>query len=380
LSVNETHPKKVWILAGEASGDLYGARLAEELQRQSPGVTIQGMGGTAMREAGVDILVDSTELGVVGLVEVLKHYPMFRRIFHDLVARAEAARPDRVVLIDYPGFNLRFAARMKPLGIEVVYYISPQVWAWGKRRIPKTANLLHRMLVIFPFEQQVFADVGLDTVFVGHPLVELMAARRDPLAERDPNLILLLPGSRISEVERLLMPLLETAALLQTQNADFRFVLPTPRPALTQWIETWLAAHPGVADGITLELVTGETEHWMQRAIAGIAASGTVTVQSAILGLPLVVVYKVNPLTYLIGRALVDVPYITMVNLVAEDEVFEEFIQGAVQPPRLCDAIQAILPDGARYAATQAGMATAVDRLQAEGDASVAAAQAVLAP
>jgi lipid-A-disaccharide synthase len=336
--------KKVWILAGESSGDMYGAQLAEELRLLDSTLSIQGMGGSVMATSGVEILVDSTELGVVGFVEVLKHLPVFRAIFAQLVNQADAERPDVVVLIDYPGFNIRFARKMKKLGIPVVYYVSPQVWAWGKRRIPELANLCVRMLVIFPFEEAVYANVDLDTRFVGHPLVRILHEQCPERTERDEKLILLLPGSRFSEVDRLTVPLLETAVAMHAKNPSYRYVVAAPRAAV------------------------GER----------IAASGTVTMQAAILGLPLVVVYRLNPLTYWLGKRLIDVPYITMANLVIDEALFEEFIQGDVQPSLLCAALQRILPGGDRRDEVVAGMDRVIAALGGAGNASKTAAEAVL--
>lgn len=364
----------IWIMAGEASGDLYGGRLAEELRMRQPGVTLKGMGASHMHEAGVDCLVDSTELGVVGVIEVLKHYPMFRRVFRQLVTKAEQERPDAVVLIDYPGFNVRFAKQLHARGIPVIYYISPQVWAWGKRRIPLLARIVQRMLVIFPFEVDVYKDTGLDTRFVGHPLVNIMEEQREWGLEREADLVLLLPGSRRSEIERLLEPILESAAHAKAMNPALRFVICCPREHIAALIKDRVRAHPRVR----AEVVVGETVHWMQRASAGIAASGTVTVQAAILGLPLVVVYRVNAITYLIARALVKIEYITMVNLIAEQEVFEEYIQGDVCPRDIANSLCTILPGGTRRAAALDGIATAVGRLRSSEDASAAAARSIL--
>lgn len=363
---------KIWIIAGEESGDIYGARLATELRSLAPNLIIEGMGGQQMKKAGVTIVVDSAEMGVVGLVEVIKRLPMFYRVFHGLVRRASQEQPRVVVLIDYPGFNLRFAREMKRLQIPVVYYISPQVWAWGRRRIPEIARLVARMLVIFPFEKKIYDQVGLDTRFVGHPLVEIAKDQIDPTVKRDANLVLLLPGSRASEVDRLLVPIIRTAQRLYRENQSLRFAMALPRPAIQARVERIIAKLPSI--DIPLTIRSGETELWMQRATAGIAASGTVTVQSAIMGLPLVVVYRVHPFTYFLGRILVKVPYITMVNLIAGETVFEEFLQGQVHPDFLAPAVKRILPGGERAEATLTKMQTTVQRLSAKDNASRTAA------
>ncbi len=367
--------RKVWIFAGETSGDMYGAELARELQSLDPGLTIQGMGSSCMADAGVDIMVDSTELGVVGYVEVLKQYPLFRKIFNDLVARAERDRPDVVVLIDYPGFNLRFAEQMHARGIKVVYYISPTVWAWGKRRKPKLAKFCRHMLVIFPFEADVYDDVDLKTTFVGHPLVHILR-REAPPADRDPNLVVLLPGSRFSEVNRIFGPMLETATALHRQHPAMTFVVTAPRPAIADRLRDQIRQF---APDITVDVAVGEANAWLRRGIAGIAASGTITVQAAILGLPLVVVYRMNPITYMLGRMLVKIPYFTMVNLVTDRLVFEEFIQGEVKADTLAPALERILPGGDRRDEAMAGIRDCVERLGGEDNASRIAAEAVLA-
>ncbi|MEI8079219.1 MAG: lipid-A-disaccharide synthase, partial [bacterium] len=364
----------LWILAGEASGDLYGARLAEELRRQAPTVALRGMGGAAMRAAGVELLVDSSTLGVIGLVEVLRHLRTFLRIFKELVAQAAAERPAAVVLIDYPGFNLRFARQMKALGIPVVYYVSPQVWAWGRGRIPEIARLVRRMLVLYPFEVEVYRGTGLDVRFVGHPLLEIMDARREPGLVRELDTMLLLPGSRHGEIARLLPPMLETVRWLRARRPELQFVLAAPNDGIAARCRARLVAAGETA--VTIEV--GRTQYWLQRAGTGLAASGTVTVEAAILGLPLVVVYRVNPVTYWLGRWLVKIPFFTMVNLVAGKRVYEEFLQGAVQAARLGPALAAILPGGPRRAEVTVGMGEAVTALGGGGHASAEAARLVL--
>lgn len=370
--------KTIWIFAGESSGDLYGGRLATALHALAPDLALRGMGGSAMRAAGVEIMVDSSNLGVVGFIEVFKHLGTFFRIFNGLVARAARERPDVVVLIDYPGFNLRFAKKLHGLGIPVVYYISPQVWAWGKRRIPEIARLVRKLLVIFPFEPDVYAGTGLDVEFVGHPLKAILAERRDASLTRDPHTIVLLPGSRTSEVDRLFADLCRTAAWLQARRPELQFVVAASSPRIADRCHEMLKGLPprDIPQGIVIR--TGETHLWLQRATAGLAASGTVTMESALLGLPLVVVYRLNPITYWLGRLLVKLPFFTIVNLVAGRRVFEEFLQGDVTARVLGPALEAILPGGARRADVEAGIQEALARLGAEGDASQRAADAVL--
>lgn len=368
----------IWIIAGEESGDAYGARLAVELRRQRADLVVKGMGGGAMAAAGVDVLLDSSELGVVGLVEVFRHLGTFVAALSALGRRAARERPQAVVLIDYPGFNLRLARRLHALSIPVVYYVSPQVWAWKRGRRHTLAALCRRLLCIFPFEPAHYADTALDVRFVGHPLLEILAEKRDPTAVRDPDLVLLLPGSRRGEVERLLPPLLETAADLKRRQPRLHFVLPVPRPAVADIARECIARRRGLAD-VELPIEIGLTHHWMQRAAAGLAASGTVTMEAAILGLPLVSVYRLAWPTYWLGRLVIrGVPFFTIVNLVAGREVFAEFLQGRVCAACLAPALEAILPGGARRAEVERGMADAVNALGLPGSVSATAARLVL--
>ena len=371
--------RTIWIIAGESSGESYGARLATELRQVAPDLIIRSMGGEAMTAAGVDIMVDSSDLGVVGLVEVLRDLRTFRRIFRHLVQRATAERPDAVVLIDYPGFNLRLARRLHALGIKVVYYISPQVWAWGKKRIPKMAKIIDKMLVIFPFEPGVYKSTQLDVEFVGHPLLEILAEHRDPTISRDPNTILMLPGSRISEVDRLLPVMLKTGRLLARRRPQSRFVIALPREAVAEYVRSKMTAMaPVLADMPEIRVEAGTAREWLQRAAAGLAASGTVTVEAAILGLPLVVVYRLHWLTFRLVQLLVKIPHFTMVNLVAGGLVFEEFLQGAADPERLCSALENILPEGERRDGVMQGMARTVEMLGGRSQVCRRAALSVL--
>jgi lipid-A-disaccharide synthase len=230
--------KKFWIIAGESSGDIYGAALAEELRQlgaaRGETVEISGMGGAAMIKAGVKVKVDSTELGVIGIFEVLKSIFTFIRIFFYLLKEVKADRPDAVILIDYPGFNLRFAKKLYKLGIPVYWYVSPQVWVWGKKRLPVLAKICTKMLVIFPFEVEVYANSGLQAKFVGHPLVDVIAARRDPSIVRDKDTFLLLPGSRKNEIDRLLIPMLEVVEELHKKHDNLKFILAAPREKIAE--------------------------------------------------------------------------------------------------------------------------------------------------
>ncbi len=355
--------KNIWILAGEASGDLYGAKLAAELRtlaaEQGGTVRIAGMGGPEMSRAGIDIRVDSTELGVVGVIEVVKHLLLFIRIFFRLVGQARRERPDAVVLIDYPGFNLLFALMMYRSRIPVVWYVCPHLWVWGKWRLPVLAKICRKMLVIFPFEVEVFSRTRLEVEFVGHPLIDIVGGRKDPSIRRNPDEFLLLPGSRTMEINYLLYPMLDTVRELSPRHPRLRFHLSAPRQKIADLCrlrcEKYRERHPELPE---IEISCGDTGIWQQRAGTGLAASGTVTVESAIAGLPLVVGYKLNWITILLASLVVRLyrGFFTMVNIIANRVVFQEFLQHRFCAKNLVPAVEAILPGGSRREEVERGM------------------------
>lgn len=346
--------RKIWIMAGEASGDIYGAALAGDLRKlgaaEGVEVEIGGMGGPAMAAAGVHRTVDSSELGVVGFLEIIKHIFTFIGVYWRLIKALKKERPDAVILIDYPTFNMLFGKQARKLGIPVIWYVSPHVWVWGKRRIPKLAKLCCKMLVIFPFETEVYAHSKLDTEFVGHPLLDMVDRRRDPAISRDPGLVALLPGSRSGEIDRLLKPMLQTAAGLAQKHPELRFVITTPREKVAlrcqKILQKFRRKHPELPE-IPVEI--GKTAYYQQAAGTGLAASGTVTVESAIAGLPLAVIYRVNWLSLMIAAVLVKLyrNSFVMPNIIANKKVYEEFLQHQVTPRNLIPAIERILPGGA---------------------------------
>ena len=380
--------RKIWIMAGEASGDIYGAALAEDLRKLGAAsgeeVEIGGMGGPAMAKADVKRTVDSTELGVVGFVEIFKHIFTFIAIFRKLVRTVKAERPDAVILIDYPTFNMLFGRIVKKLGIPVIWYVSPHVWVWGKRRIPKLAKLCKKMLVIFPFEPEVYAASGLDTEFVGHPLLDMVDARKDTSIVRDNNLVALLPGSRAMEIDRLLEPMLATALELHKKRPELKFVVTTPREKVAlhcqSIIEKFRSRH---ADLPEIPVETGKTAYYQQAAGTGLAASGTVTVESAIAGLPLAVIYKVNWISLMLAALVVKLyrNSFVMPNIIANKKVYAEFLQHQVTTANLVPAMEAILPGGSDRQKVLDGMQEVRTLLGDDGSArkkaSARAAEAV---
>lgn len=378
-----TSPLKIWLISGETSGDMYGARIAEELRKLAEAdgrrIAVSGMGGIRMKEAGVEMLADSTELGVVGAIEVVKHIFTFVGLFRKLVRLAEREQPDAVVVIDYPGFNLELAKALWKRRIPVIWFVSPQVWAWKKYRIFKLEKYCRKMLVIFPFEVDVYKVTDLPTEFVGHPLLEMVDARRDPTIVRDPDLLLLLPGSRAMEVNRLLAPMLDTANALAGRHPQLKFVLAAPREKIyrraLEVCGDYRRKHP---ESPEIKVVLGETARYQQQAGTGLAASGTVTVESAIAGLPLVVVYKMNLITILLAALLIKLyrGFFTMVNVILNRRVFEEFLQYEVKAENLAPAVERILPDGPRRAEVEAGMLELRKELAPTGAVNALAAAA----
>lgn len=353
----------IWIMSGESSGDLYGARIAQEAMKQCPEAFVRGMGGPRMRAAGVDIFVDSSELGVVGVVEVLAKIGTFIRIFLDVVKLARTERPDVVMVIDNPGFNIRLAKKLWKLGIPVVWFISPQVWVWRKSNIPRIAKYCRKLIVIFPFETDVWAGSGLETHFVGHPLVEIVRERTDPSIRRDPNRVLILPGSRASETSRLLDPFLKTVLILHKRRPELRFTVSLPREKtyrdVMAGLEKFTRRHPEMKD-VDIEVAQGQTPRAMQECIAGLAASGTVTVECAIADLPLVVAYRLNYITFILAIVIIRKLFrnaFTMVDIILNRKAFEEYLQFQVRPAVLADAVERILPGGSRRAEVEHDMA-----------------------
>ncbi|HBA85506.1 MAG TPA: lipid-A-disaccharide synthase [Verrucomicrobia bacterium] len=339
--------KSVLVIAGEISGDMHAARLVQAVRAKNPDIDFWGIGGDRMREAGVETLYDVRDMAVLGLAEVLRRYGFFKKVFDCMVGLARERRPDLVLLVDYPGFNLRLAQKVHAMGIKVVYYICPQVWAWHRSRIPKMARMVDRLLVIFPFEVDVFAGTGLRTDFVGHPLVgEARRVLESPLKALpwpgEPR-VALLPGSRRQEIERILPVMWAAAARLEKDVPGIGFVIAAPSEEVAGLVRERLASLP--AGPSRVEVLAGETRQVLRQAKAAMVASGTATVETALMGCPMLVVYKTALLTYWIGRQLIRVPFLGMVNIVAGRALCPEFIQGAATPEALAEAIKPLLSD-----------------------------------
>jgi lipid-A-disaccharide synthase len=363
----------IMMIAGEISGDNHTARVAAEILRQRPGAKLFGAGGPAMKAAGVELLIDLTEHAVVGLTDVLANYAKFRRLFWQLVRAAEKRKPDAVILTDYPGFNLRFAKQMKARNIPVFYYISPQVWAWGRGRVKEIPKLVDLMMVVFPFEKEFYCEhaPGLKVEFVGHPVVEQLSRDWCEM-KREEDLVALLPGSREAEVERILPPMLGAARLLRRERPALRFELAAASEKVAALART-------LAQGEPVEVRVGSARELMQRAAAGMVASGTATLECAFFGLPYALVYRVSWLTYAVARCLVTVDHLGIVNVMAGREIVPEFIQQRAQPELLARAVSELLADRARRERMQRELAEAMATLEGERAAERAAAAALTA-
>lgn len=354
----------ILIIAGEQSGDMHGAKVVRAVLARNPDVKFFGVGGDRMREAGVEILQDAKDMAVLGLVEVLKRYGFFREVFHRILDAAKTRRPDAVLLIDYPGFNLRFAERAHGLGLKVVYYVCPQVWAWHRSRIGKMAKIVDRLLVIFPFEVDVFAGTGLRTDFVGHPLVEatrkVREAADEPLPWTGSPRVALLPGSRRQELERILPSLLGAAARAAEKFPTACFLLAAASDEMAELARQIIekeSGHKAPPTKLRIEIVKGATRQILKQADAAWVASGTATLETALMDCPMVVVYRTSRMTYEVGRRLIKVPHLGMVNLLAGRELCPELLQDAATPENLAAAISPLLSDTPERRAMKAGLA-----------------------
>ena len=327
---------RLFISCGEPSGEFYGAELVAELRKTIPDLDAFGLGGDRLASENVRLLAHLKDLAVVGLVEVLSHLRRLKRLFDSVVEEAARFRPDVAVLIDYPDFNLRLARELKRLGIPVVYYVSPQLWAWRSGRINAVKRDVAKMLVIFPFEEQIYRKADIPVTFVGHPLVDHVKPPTDRSAvaatlglDGKRPIIAILPGSRNKEVAYNLPPMLGAVELLRKRRPDLQFAL----AAAPHLRETALSA--ATAAGVTvLKDVTREV---LSSARAAIVASGTATVETALTRTPMVVVYRLSGLTYALGKPLVHVTNYAMVNLIAGEIVVPELIQGDFTPARVAE-------------------------------------------
>lgn len=328
---------KVMLSAGEASGDMHGAELIAELRRLRPNASFLGMGGALMQAEGMQVLFDPTGIGAFGLVEVVRLVPLARRVRALMVKAIETERPDVLVLIDYPGFNMRLAREAKARNIKCVYYFCPSAWAWGRGRASKVANTVTKVASVFPFEEAVYREAGADVVFVGHPLKDMVRRELSDEQMRAEHhipmgspVVALCPGSRRREVTGLYPAMLEAAKLVLAKVPDVTFICPVA-PTVDR------AALLGVSQehGVEVRYHEGCIYDVYGASDMAVIASGTATLEAALAGTPMVVVYRVAPLTYQVFRRLIKTPHISLPNIVAGRAVVSELLQGEASPPRI---------------------------------------------
>ena len=339
--------KSILIVAGEVSGDLHAAKVVRSVKARSPETSFWGVGGDDMRAEGVELLQHTDQMSVMGIVEVLKHYRFFKETLNQVLAEVDHRKPDAALLVDYPGFNLRLAAELKKRGVKVYYYISPKVWAWNKKRIPKMAKIIDRLMVVFPFEVEVFKGTDLQVDFVGNPLVEqideFLSADVQPLPGQSDQLIALLPGSRRQEIERILPTMLSAAKKLESQFPDLSFMIATPNERIEKIVNEQIPQCPEKPS--RLDVICGHARELMRQAEAAIVTSGTATLETALIGTPHILVYKTSAFTYWFAKAVVKISHIGLVNIVAGRTVCPELIQHDATPESLVEETAKLLAD-----------------------------------
>ena len=368
------------IVSGEASGDLHGSRLIEAIKQRLPDVYVCGMGGTELRRQGVDILYDAAKMAVVGIIEVIAHLKDIRKAQNILFNNLLNNRPQLLILIDYPDFNLMLAKKAKKLGIPVFYYISPQVWAWRSGRVKTIKKLVDKMAVILPFEKQFYKYHGVDVEYVGHPLMDSVKISRSREEFRihhsipeDGIVVGILPGSRKKEIRTMLPLFIEAAALLAKKHPGITFLLPQASSIRREDLESGGLANSTVA----VKVITEDRYNLMAACDLVMAASGTVTLELAILNIPMAVSYRVSSLTHLIGRRLIKVDYASLVNLVADKEIVPELLQKNATPENIAGAMEKIWPGQQARETMLAGLSSVREKL-GHGGASRKAAQVAL--
>jgi len=338
-------PEQIMIIAGEASGDMHAAEMILALRQKRPQLEAYGMGSARMREAGINLLVDANEISVMGLWEVLLKYRKLKRTLNYLQDEMLERRPDLLILVDFVEFNLKLAEVAKQAGIRVLFYVSPQIWAWRPGRIHKIGQKIDMMTVIFPFEVTYYQEAGIPVRYVGHPLVDqVLQGRENPspieISSRGP-VVGLLPGSRRSEIQRILPVLLDSALMLQEKHANIRFLLPLAHTLNREDLQPILDQYPD----LPLRLIEGRSHDVMEASDAIMTASGTATLEIALMDVPMAIIYRMSPLSYWILKPLVTIDFVGLPNIVAGRGIVREFIQGDARPELICEEIDRILTD-----------------------------------
>ncbi len=373
-----SNPIRILLSSGEASGDLYASELLRELRKRTPSIEAFGLGGPRSKAQGAELLVGLEEISVIGLVEVVGKIPALRRAMTRLVEEARKRKPDVAILVDFSGFHLRLAKRLHEMGVPILYYVGPQVWAWRRGRIRRVRELVDEMLVILPFEEAFYRGEGVRVRYVGHPLVDLVepARTREKFCSDlglDPSrpMVLVLPGSRRREIELHVPVLREVVERLSTERPDLQIVMSRAPTVAASWIEGALG------ETMTkVHMLEGGTYDGLKHAAVAVVASGTATVEAALSETPMVVVYRVGRLTYALGRRFVRVPFFSMVNLIAGRKLVPELIQGDMTADAICVQVDSLLePETAEE--MKRGLREVKAKLGGKG-ASARAADAVL--
>lgn len=371
--------KKILIVCGEPSGDLHASNLVKDLNSMDGSLKFFGMGGSLCKKAGVDVVFDISDLALVGLVEVLKNIFTVGRAYRAVLARTDSEKPDLAILVDYPGFNLRLAGELKARSIPVAYYISPQVWAWGRDRINIIKKRVRKMLVFFKFEEELYKTYGVDAEFVGHPLLDTvkMSVSKEEFLKKyglapDKPVVALLPGSRANEVKALLSTMALAAAIIKKSNSSIQLAV-SKHPDLD--IELYRNAL--AASGIDAKLVEGGTYDLVGSSDLAIVASGTATLETAIIGTPLIITYKVSPITYIAYKIVANLRFIGIVNIIANKEVAPEFLQYEATPEKIAAKASELLSDPSKLKSIRDELAKVKSSLGSSG-ASMRAARSIL--
>jgi len=371
--------KNILLVCGEPSGDLHASNLVNDIRSLDGSVRFFGMGGSLCKKAGVDIVFDISGLALIGLVEVLKNIFAVGRAYRAILKKADAESPDLAILVDYPGFNLRLAAELKRRSIPVVYYISPQVWAWGRNRVNIIKRCVRKILVFFKFEEELYKTYGIDAEFVGHPLLDTvkMSVSKEEFLKKhglsqDKPVLALLPGSRRGEVMTLLPVMAAAAAIMKKSDGDIQFVV-SKHPDLD--IALYRTALEGA--GIDAKLVEGGTYDLVGSSDLALVASGTATLETAIIGTPLVITYKVSFGTFIAYKFVVKTHFLGIVNIIAGREIAPEFLQYEATPENIAAKLSELIRDKSRLSAMRAELAKVKSSLGSPG-ASMRAAQSII--
>jgi len=366
----EGNEQNIMIIAGEVSGDLLGGELSTELMRLDSNIKLYGIGGDKMKQAGVEIIYHINRLAFLGFAEVIKHIPFVKKVQRDLIRVIKEKNIKNIIMIDYPGFNLNFAKKIKPLGIKILYYVSPQIWAWGIGRIKKIKHLVKKMFVVFPFEEELYKDAEVDVEFVGHPLLDRIS-RYGYLSQEEffekynldtsKDILLILPGSRKFEVEKI-FPACIMAALKLKKEFNLQIVV----AGASNINENLFAEISPLSD---YKIIKERNYELMKYSKVGIIKSGTSTLESGLFGLPMVIVYKTSSLTYFISKSLVRLKSIGMANIILGENVVPELIQHNVNPESIYNEVKKLLSNNVLLDSIKRKLLTIKSKLGSEGAA-----------